>query len=221
VDFWLDRIHRTDKDRLHAILSGYDAEGRRQQQYRFLCADGSYRWFNDVRHLVRHPDQEHPRIVGTWQDITKEKNIEEESDLRLQQLIQADKLASLGEVVASVAHEINNPNAFISYNIPLLRESWDFFRSAVKRYSAQDPQWRFNGMSADDLCSEMDEMLDDIDASSQRINRVVSDLKDFARRDQEDAEREIQVNDVVRKALIPLRFQDGTNPRPVGQLSGC
>jgi PAS domain S-box-containing protein len=201
ADFWLDRIHRTDKDRLHAILSGYDAEGRRQQQYRFLCADGSYRWFNDVRHLVCHPDQEHPRIVGTWQDITKEKNIEEESDLRLRQLIQADKLASLGEVVASVAHEINNPNAFISYNIPLLRESWDFFRSAVKRCSARDPQWRFNGMSADDLCSEMDEMLDDIDASSQRINRVVSDLKDFARRDQEDAEREIQVNDVVRKAL--------------------
>ena len=204
ADFWRNKIHRTDKDRLHALLSGYDAEGRQQQQYRFLCADGSYRWFNDVRHLVRHPDQEHPRIVGTWQDITKEKNIEEESDLRLQQLIQADKLASLGEVVASVAHEINNPNAFISYNIPLLRESWDFFRPAVKRYSAADPRWRFNGMSADDLCGEMDEMLDDIDASSQRINRVVSDLKDFARRDQEDAEREIQVNDVVRKALSIL-----------------
>ncbi|MHB9098262.1 MAG: ABC transporter substrate binding protein [Syntrophales bacterium] len=201
ADFWLDKIHRADKERMNAFLSGYDAEGKRQQQYRFLCADGSYRWFNDIRHLVHHPDQEHPRIVGTWQDITKEKILQEESDQRLQALIQADKLASLGEVVASVAHEINNPNAFISYNIPLLRESWEFFRPVVKRDSAADPQWRFNGMSADDLCGEMDEMIADIDASSQRINRVISELRDFARRDHEEADREIQINDVVRKAL--------------------
>jgi PAS domain S-box-containing protein len=199
--FWLDKIHRADRERMNAFLSGDDAEGKRQQQYRFLCADGSYRWFNDIRHLVCHPDQERPRIVGTWQDITKEKILQEESDQRLQALVQADKLASLGEVVASVAHEINNPNAFISYNIPLLRESWEFFRPAVKCNSAADPQWRFNGMSADELCGEMDEMIDDIDASSQRINRVISDLRDFARRDHEDVEREVQINDVVRKAL--------------------
>ena len=111
--------------------------------------------------------------------IAKEKILQEEADLRLRQLIQADKLASLGEVVAGVAHEINNPNAFISYNLPLLKESWNFFRPAVKRNAVADPQWRLNGMAVDDLCTEMDDILDDIDASSQRINRVVSDLKDF------------------------------------------
>ena len=200
-NFWSDRIHPVDRERLMPALLEFDAEGRQHHQYRFLCADGSYRWFHDIRHLVEQTDQDTSMIVGTWQDVTKERVLQEESDLRLQQLIQADKLASLGEVVAGVAHEINNPNSFISYNVPLLRESWDFFRSVIEGYSARHPEWRCNGMTGGELCGEMSEILDDISASSERINRVVSDLKDFARIDKENVGQQIRINDVVKKAL--------------------
>ena len=200
-DFWSDRIHQADRERLKNALFEFDTDGRQHHKYRFLCANGSYRWFYDIRHLVQHTDQDISMIVGAWQDVTKEEILREESDLRLQQLIQADKLASLGEVVAGVAHEVNNPNAFISYNIPLLQESWDFFRSVIEDYSMQHPRWSLNGVSGDDLCREMDEILGDIAASSQRINQVVSDLKDFARVDAENVGRRIQINDVVKKAL--------------------
>ncbi|MCE5283618.1 MAG: PAS domain-containing protein [Deltaproteobacteria bacterium] len=199
--FWLDRIHPADRDGLRTLSVGPGNEGVLQRQYRFQCGDGSYRWFNDIRHVVC-PDEGAAMIVGVWQDITKEKILQEEADARLQQLIRADKLASLGEIVAGVAHEINNPNAFISYNVPLLRESWNFFRTAVISHAASDHQWRFKGMSPEDLVREMDEILDDIAASSQRINQVVCDLKDFSKRDDEgDRDRQIQVNDVVKKTL--------------------
>ena len=200
-NFWSDKIHRADRERLLPALLEFDAERRQHHQYRFLCADGTYHWFHDIRHLVEQTDQDISMIVGTWQDVTKEKILQEESDLRLQQLIQADKLASLGEVVAGVAHEINNPNSFISYNIPLLRESWDFFRSVIEDYAVRHPQWRCNGMTGGDLCGEMKEILDDISASSERINQVVSDLKEFARIDNENVGRQIQINEVVKKAL--------------------
>lgn len=200
-NFWSEKINRADRERLLPALLEFDADGRQHHQYRFLCGDGTYHWFHDIRHLVEQTDQDISMIVGTWQDVTKEKILQEESDLRLQQLIQADKLASLGEVVAGVAHEINNPNSFISYNIPLLRESWDFFRSVIEDYSVHHPQWRCNGMTGGELCSEMKEILDDISASSERINRVVSDLKEFARIDKEDVGRQIQVNEVVKKVL--------------------
>jgi PAS domain S-box-containing protein len=199
--FWFDRVHPADRDRLTAALFQFDAEGRQHHKYRFLCADSSYLWFYDIRHLVEHTDQDVSMIVGTWQDVTKEQILQEEADFRLQQLIQADKLASLGEVVAGVAHEINNPNSFISYNIPLLRESWDFFRSVIRDYSLRHPQWRCNGVPGEELCREMDEILDDISASSQRINQVVSDLKDFAKIDTDSDGRQIQINEVVKKAL--------------------
>lgn len=200
-DFWSGRIHQADRSRLLSMLQDFDAEGRQHHQYRFLCADGSYRWFHDLRHLVEQADQDISMIVGTWQDITREKILQEEADLRLQQMIQADKLASLGEVVAGVAHEINNPNSFISYNVPLLRESWDFFRSVIEDHSARHPQWRCNGMTGAELCNEMREIMDDISASSERINRVVSDLKEFAKIDKEGVGRQIQINEVVKKAL--------------------
>jgi PAS domain S-box-containing protein len=199
--FWSDRVHPGDRERLLAALSQFDAEGRQHHKYRFCCADGSYRWFYDIRHLVEHADQNVSMIVGTWQDVTKEQILQEEADLRLQQLIQADKLASLGEVVAGVAHEINNPNSFISYNIPLLRESWDFFRSVIRDYCRRNPQWRLNGVPGEELCREMDEILGDISASSQRINQVVADLKDFAKIDADSDGRLIQINEVVKKAL--------------------
>ena len=57
--------------------------------------------------------------------ITKEKNME-------RQLLQADKLASLGQLVSGIGHEINNPNTFIRGNLFIVQEAMrDIFRSST------------------------------------------------------------------------------------------
>ena len=51
-------------------------------EYRFQAADGSFRWFDDTRRLVRSPDGTLSHIAGMWRDITEEKRLRKEAEYR-------------------------------------------------------------------------------------------------------------------------------------------
>ena len=138
---------------------------------------------------------------GIDRDITEEKKLRRESEYRLQQVILADKLVSLGEMVAGVAHEINNPNSFITYNIPLLEETWQLFEPLVSEYASAHPQQRMSGLRIEELCGDMRELIQDIKIGSDRINKIVSNLKDFARLDESSQFKSVQVNEVIEKTM--------------------
>ncbi|MCK5322660.1 MAG: PAS domain S-box protein [Desulfobulbaceae bacterium] len=205
--FWADRIHMADRSNVLEALSALLRHGKYNQEYRFRIADGSYKWFADTRRLVKLPDGTISHIVGTWQDITEAKKLRQESEYRLQQIIQADKLASLGEVVAGVAHEINNPNSFICYNIPLMEETWQIFKPILNDYAATHPEWRKNSLSFDDLCRDMGEMIEAIKTGSKRISGVVNNLKDFSRTDENSQFKPVRINDVINKTLTIVGAQ--------------
>jgi len=200
-DFWKAHIHPEDQslvlDKLPEFCNVCDSP----LEYRFHVADGSYKWFRDRRKLL---DRVHGAryIIGSWQDITQEKQLQMESEYRLQQVIQADKLASLGEVVAGVAHEINNPNSFITYNLPLLEETWLFLKPIITGFSEINPNWQSAGLRIPELCQDMEEMIQAIRIGSDRITKVVSSLKDFARMDQNAITRPVCVNDVIEKTMV-------------------
>ena len=118
----------------------------------------------------------------------------------MQQVVHADKLASLGEVVAGVAHEINNPNSFITYNLPMLEETWQIFDPMVVNFSRRHKEWRHDGLSIDDLRSDMVEMINEMKTGSDRINKVVNNLKDFARLDESSQTEPVDLNVVIDKA---------------------
>ena len=73
-------------------------------------------------------------------DITEEKRFE-------QQLIQSEKMASLGILVSSIGHEINNPNNFITFNIPILREYLDALTRISDQYADTQPDFELFHMS--------------------------------------------------------------------------
>lgn len=140
-------------------------------------------------------------------DITNEKKLRRESEYHLHQIVQADRLASLGEVVAGVAHEINNPNTFITYNIPLLDETWKVFEPVLKEYGIAHPEFTRGNLSFDELCIDMQEIIQAIKIGSERINRVVTSLKDFARLDESVHAVPVQVNDVIKNTLTIVGAQ--------------
>lgn len=198
--FWARHVSEEDCGRILSELPDLLSSERYRDEYRFRAADGSYRWFEDTRRLVRSSGRGVSHIAGTWRDITEEKRLRKEADYRLQQMIQTDKMASLGEVVSGVAHEINNPNSFITYNVPLLEETWQIFAPILMNHSEQNPHWRYRAMTMDELCDDMVDIIQSIKTGSDRINRIVTDLKDFVRLDEGPPLTPVNVNQVIEKA---------------------
>ncbi|WHH61366.1 ATP-binding protein [Petroclostridium sp. X23] len=90
-----------------------------------------------------------------------------------QALIQADKMASLGQLVAGVAHEINNPTTYIRANIELLQKYWNIIENT-------------NVMNSDRFIPYVDEFKDTLESmhkGTDRIMDIVSGLKFFSRQE--------------------------------------
>ncbi len=120
---------------------------------------------------------------------------------RQQQLLQADKLASLGVMVAGVAHEINNPVNNIMLNTSLLRDAlvdvMPVLESHFKRVGGGD----VGGLPYDEMKSLLPQMLDDMLESCERIRSITGDLKDASPVDYEKVHESIQANDAVNHAV--------------------
>ncbi len=205
--FWHDHLHPEDRDRIFRELEEQRYMDTQRFEYRFRCSDGSYKWLGNLRRVFRNPDGSFSHIVGTWQDITQEVRLRRETELHRQQIIHADKLASLGEVVAGVAHELNNPNSFIGYNIPLIEETWGLFRPIIEQYLEAHPGWSVNGLDGKELMQDMYDMIEAIRTGSERINQVVANLKDFVRRDEGIHKAPVRINEVIDKAMIIVGSQ--------------
>jgi PAS domain S-box-containing protein len=134
-NFWFNHIHPDDAAEIFSSLAFLFTEGHRTYEYRFLSNTRGYIWMHDMLHLVRDDLGNPIEVVGSLTDITARKNMEE--DLRhkgeeqqilikkLQetqhQLLQAEKMASVGQLAAGIAHEINNPIGFVNSNLSSLQ----------------------------------------------------------------------------------------------------
>ena len=78
--FWLDRVHPVDRERILEGLKKLREFGTHSHEYRFLHADGAYRWMRGNQRLVRDDKGEPVEIAGHWIDLTESKRLSEEVD---------------------------------------------------------------------------------------------------------------------------------------------
>jgi two-component system, NtrC family, sensor kinase len=139
-------------------------------------------------------------------------------------LVQSEKLASLGQLAAGMAHEINNPISYVANNLAVIRRDVTSLFEILSKYRAARPEL---ASARPELASELADLeercdLDWIlehapqlfDSSRQGLSRVrdiVRQLRDFARLDEAECD-ELELNAAVRSAIDMLRHDIESKP---------
>jgi len=141
--------------------------------------------------------------IVVWNSMLR-KEVEKRSSQILeqqQQLIQADKMASLGVLVSGVAHEINNPTGLLMLNLPLLREAWVDAIPKLEAHAQEHGEFKLAGLSFNRIKQELPYLLDEMDQGTIKIRNIVNDLKDFARSEPDAIKQEVDINKVIQTAV--------------------
>ena len=140
-------------------------------------------------------------ILGIGEDITERVQAEEALKNSQEKLYQAQKMDTLGTLVAGMAHEINNPINLIMYNISLFQKVWHDCLPVLNQYGSKEPGKKYGGLTYDFLEENSDRLLSDMDMAASRVAKIVSDLKNFARQSNVVDKSSMQINTAVENAL--------------------
>jgi two-component system NtrC family sensor kinase len=141
-------------------------------------------------------------IVAVFEDITDTIKAEKLAAQRQQQLIQADRMISMGILASGIAHEINNPNTFIHSNAQLLQNAWKATETILAEYYAENGDFLIAGLHYSKFREKLPTLCSHILDGSRRIGRIVKELGDYSRNEPMGQLQYISVNKVVRSASI-------------------
>ena len=200
---WSTGVHAEDLQRCLEIYTGAFAARREfSMEYRLHHHTGEYRWIWDTGAPVFGPDDIFEGYVGSCIDITARRRAEIEAQRLQQELSHLARVSTMGELSASLAHELNQPLTAILTNAQV----------AQRLIAGGDP----------DL-AELGEILADIVADDQRAGEVVHRVRSLLHKGKVEVQR-LDLNgvvwDVVRlvrsEALIKdVRVMLELNPLPV------
>jgi len=172
-------VHPDDRPLLAERFRAHDrgAAAVYEAQHRVLSKSGEWRWVHNRGKIVERDASGRPaRVIGTYTDITEQKKMQA-------QLLQSDRMASMGTLAAGVAHEINNPLAYVVANLGyVIEELTDagVVASGPGAAPGEEPARTLSG----ELLGETLRAMVEAREGAERVRAIVRDLKTFSRADE-------------------------------------
>jgi len=140
------------------------------------------------------------------------------------QLIQAEKMSSLGQMVAGIAHEINNPVSFIFGNLTYTEEYTGKLMKLLQMYRDEYPepspaiQEAIEVLELDFLLDDLPKMLSSMQVGATRIRDIVRSLRNFSRLNESDMKK-VNIHEGIDSTLMILEHRLKVQPdRPAIQI---
>jgi two-component system, NtrC family, sensor kinase len=252
---YLLHIHPTDlpevQQQMERVANGI---GHQSMQFRFRRGDGSWRVKDTTITLL--VDDTGSRLLMVSRDVTDriaqderrreleqeisernavlEKTIAEVRDMQ-QGLIQSEKMASIGQLTAGIAHEINNPLAFVSSNLNRFKEYFESLLGIVRSWDAMkgelhtEPRFQqlLHTMEQKEQAADLEFVVEDFDTlmkhtadGTERIRSIVDRLRGFshmATSNFEKADLNAALDDTINLTWNELKYK-ATIQKEYGQI---
>ncbi len=229
----LDITHPDDAtvelDLTEQLLSGEIANFSLEKRY--IRPDRAIAWVHLTTSLIYTPTGAPRYVISMAQDIRDRKQAEaerQEAEHALQQkaqdleqalrelqqtqthLVQSEKMSSLGQLVAGVAHEINNPVNFIYGNLNYANDYIQDLLTLLQLYQDHCPnpaspvQTMIDSIDLDFLMEDLPKLLASMRVGAERIREIIASLRNFSRLDEAEF-KTVDLHDGIDSTLMILQ----------------
>ncbi len=176
---------------------------------------------------------EHAELVGKLSETNNDllaKNLNlDAKNLELRemqsQLIHQEKMASLGRIVAGIAHELNNPINFVHGNLPYLKQYFEEMKELIECLDRLPPEQKEEfektkkKINYEFVTTDLDNIIADLVEGTERIRQIIRNLRSFSRLDEAEL-KEASIEEGIESTLKILSQFYGKDKIPI-ELDFC